>query len=120
MARLASAARRARAGDPSAGPVETLTIPDGQHSWLYEDPTYRAAVARFLAFALRGPLEPDAAAAIAASTPAERIPDGEPRFAAVEATPSGFRGLAQVALPGATRMPDQLAPPRTADEPGLG
>ena len=120
MGRLAAAARRARAGDPSAGPVETLTVPDGLHSWLYEDRIYRATVARFLARALGGPLDPDAAAAIAASTPAERIPDGEPLFAAAEMTPSGFRGLAQVALPGATRLPDHVTAARAADEPGLG
>jgi hypothetical protein len=120
MARLAAAARRARVGDPEAGPVETLAVRGGQHSWLYEEPIYRSAVARFLATALGGPIPPDEAAAIAAATHAERIPDGEQQFAAVDATPSGFRGLAQVALPGATRRPDQIVTPRTADEPGLG
>jgi fermentation-respiration switch protein FrsA (DUF1100 family) len=120
MARLAAAARRARAGDPGAGPVETLAVKGGQHSWLYEEPLYRSTVARFLAKALGGPTPPDQAAAIAAATFAERIPDGEQQFTAVEATPSGFRGLAQVALPGATRRPDQIGPPLTADEPGLG
>ena len=54
-----------------------------------------------LARALGGPLDPEAAGDIAAATPAERIPDGEARFAAVEETPGGFRTLAQVALPGA-------------------
>jgi len=120
MARLAAAARRARADDPAAAPVETLTVPAGQHSWLYEDPTYRARVARFLTMSLRGPLEPDQAGEIAAATRAERIPEGETPFTALDATPSGFRGLAQVALPGATRVPDVLAAPPTADEPGLG
>jgi alpha-beta hydrolase superfamily lysophospholipase len=120
MSRLAAAARRARAGDPGAGPVETLAVKGGQHSWLYEEPLYRSTVARFLAKALAGPTPPDQAAAIAAATFAERIPDGEQQFTAVEATPSGFRGLAQVALPGATRRPDQIGPPLTADEPGLG
>jgi len=134
LARLAAAARSTRSGRDAA-PVETLVLPGGQHSWLYEDPTYRATVARFLATALDGPLAPDEAAAIAAATPAERIPDSEPRFAAVAATPGGFRTLAQVALPGATRMPalapapapaadlapapdERVAP--SADEPGLG
>jgi len=120
MGRLAAAARRSRVGDRSAGPVETLTLPDGQHSWLYEDRTYRATVARFLATALGGPLDPEAAGAIAAATPAERIPDGETQFGAIERAPSGFRGLAQVALPGATRIPDPMGTPRAADEPGLG
>ena len=44
----------------------------------------------------------------------------EPLFAAAEGTPSGFRGLAQVALPGATRLPDHVTAARAADEPGLG
>ena len=125
MGRLAAAARSSRGkGD---APVETLAMADGQHSWLYEEPAYRAAVARFLTRALGGPLEPDEAARLAADTHAERIPDGETRFAAVAATPGGFRTLAQVAMPGATRLPaphdaathDPGVPP-AADEPGLG
>lgn len=125
MARLAAAARATREG-PDAAPVETLAIPGGQHSWLYEVPTYRATVARFLTTALGGPLTPDEAATIAAATHAERIPDAESRFAAVDATPGGFRTLARVALPGATkaRPPIAIAPepgvPPAADEPGLG
>jgi uncharacterized protein len=123
MARLAAAARATREG-PDQAPVETLAIPGGQHSWLYEDATYRATVARFLTTALGGPLAPDEAASIAAATHAERIPDGESRFAAVDATPGGFRTLARVALPGATRAPAQTAThpgiPLAADEPGLG
>jgi alpha-beta hydrolase superfamily lysophospholipase len=130
MARLAAAARSTRSGRDAA-PVETLVLPGGQHSWLYEDPTYRATVARFLTIALGGPLAPDEVAAIAGATPAERIPDSDARFAAVAATPGGFRTLAQVALPGATRAPalapaadlapsadERVAP--SADEPGLG
>ncbi len=116
MGRLAAAARASRAGSDSAV-VETLAVPGGQHSWLYEDPAYRSAVARFLTTALGGPLEPDEAARIAAATPSERIPDGEHRFTAVAATPGGFRTLAHVALPGATRAP---AADVAADEPGLG
>ena len=125
MRRLAAAARATRDGRDAA-PVETLAIPGGQHSWLYEDPTYRATVARFLTTALGGPLTPDEAATIAAATHAERVPDGESRFAAVDATPGGFRTLTQVALPGATRTrrpaPAVTEPgvPRAADEPGLG
>jgi alpha-beta hydrolase superfamily lysophospholipase len=124
MRRLAAAARATR--DVGGAPVETLAIPGGQHSWLYEDPTYRATVARFLTTALGGPLTPDEAATIAGATHAERVPDGESRFAAVDATPGGFRTLAQVALPGATRArrpePAVIEPgvPRAADEPGLG
>ena len=126
--RLEAAARAGRllrddAGP--AGPVETLVVPRGEHSWLYEDPTYRSTVARFLADALGGPLSSAEAARVAAETAALRIPDGDPRFSAVEGTPGGFRTLAQVARPGATRIP-AVAPdgaagvPATADEPGLG
>ncbi len=103
MDRLARAARAARAGDPDAAPVETVVIHGGQHSWAYEHPAYRAAVAGFLATALGGPLDPADAAAIARATPAERIADPEPRFAAVEANAGGFRTLARVVLPGATQ-----------------
>ena len=105
MERLAKAASASRAGEPDAAPVETLRVVGGQHSWLYEDPGYRRTVARFLARSLGGPLSPEAAAEVAASIDAVRIPDGEARFAAVAAEPGGFRTLAQVALPGATRKP---------------
>jgi uncharacterized protein len=110
MERLAAAARAARADDPLAAPVETLLVKDGQHSWLYEDAGYRAVVAGFLARALGGPFEPADAAARAEATPAERIPDIESAFAAINGTPGGLRTLASVALPGATR------PPRIDDE----
>jgi dipeptidyl aminopeptidase/acylaminoacyl peptidase len=118
MGRLAAAARATRTA-PDAAPVETLVIPGGQHSWLYEDARYRSALARFLATALGGPLSPDEAAAVAGATPAERIPDGETRFAAVAATPGGFRSLAQVALPGATRIPAAAPESASAGEPGV-
>ena len=125
LGRLARAARNARAGGAvlSTAPVETLVIAGGQHSWLYEDPGYRATIARFLARHLGGPLSPDEAARIAEATPAQRIPDGEQRFTAVAATPGGLRSFADLARPGATRAatfgaagPDDPA----ADEPGLG
>ena len=103
--RLVAAARAARAGDPFAAEVETLVVPGGQHSWLYEDAAYRRVVAGFLTRAMGGPLEPAVAEDIAAATHATRIPDGEAPFAAVEETLGGFRTLAQVALPGATRAP---------------
>jgi uncharacterized protein len=117
--RLAAAARRARAADPDAAPVETLVVPDGQHSWLYEDAGYRATVARFLTTAMGGPLDPEEAASIAAATHAERVPAAEERLSAVDTVPGGFRTLVRVALPGATKRldVDGLA---TADEPGLG
>jgi alpha-beta hydrolase superfamily lysophospholipase len=103
MERLATAARASRVDQPAAAPVETLLVPSGQHSWLYEDADYRRAVAGFLASALDGPLDPATAADIAAATPAQRIPDGEAQFDAVTETKGGFRTLAEVALPGATR-----------------
>jgi pimeloyl-ACP methyl ester carboxylesterase len=102
-ARLAAAGRAARADDPDAAPIETLIVAGGQHSWLYEVAEYREAVARVLALACGGPLEPEAAGTVAAATPAERIPDAETRFAAMEEIHGGLRTLAQVALPGGTR-----------------
>lgn len=122
LGRLADAAHKARADDPGAAPVETLIVGGGQHSWLYEVPDYRRAVARMLTIACGGPLDPDEAGEVAAATPAERIPDAETTFAAMEETHSGLRTLAQVALPGATRlrpvdMPE-TGPGATAVEPG--
>jgi hypothetical protein len=46
---------------------------------------------------------------VAAATHAERIPDGEVQFEAVQDEPGGLRSLAQVALPGATRAPRAIA-----------
>jgi alpha-beta hydrolase superfamily lysophospholipase len=115
LARLAAAARATRSADPDAQPVETIVITGGQHSWLYEDAAYRRIVARFLATALGGPLEPEEAGRVAAAIAAERIPDGEARFDAVAATPGGLRTLAQVALPGATRAPAVEPTPREVD-----
>lgn len=119
MQRLATAARRARVAEPDAAPIETLIVPDGQHSWLYEDAPYRAAVARFLTTAFGGPLQPDEAAAIAAATYVERVPAAEERLSAVDTVHGGFRTLVEVALPGATK-PLDLDALATADEPGLG
>ncbi len=108
LARLEHAALASRRGDPKAGPVESLRIAGGQHSWLYENPVYRRAVVRFLTEACGGPLDPDRAGEIAASTPADRIPDVEVRFEAIAESPGGIRTLARVALPGATRAPARL------------
>lgn len=136
MERLAKAARAGRetARDgrdgrhgQAPGPVETFVVAGGQHSWLYEDPGYRRVVARFLAEALGGPMSPEDAGAIAAATPTSRIPDGEAKFSAVSETQSGFRTLAQVALPGATRARIDAGVQGAGaveagapDEPGLG
>jgi pimeloyl-ACP methyl ester carboxylesterase len=105
MDRLAAAARAARADDPTAARVETLLVKGGQHSWLYEDPGYRAVMAGFLARVFGGPLDPTEAAERAEATNAERIPDVESAFAAIKGTQGGLRTLASVALPGATRPP---------------
>jgi pimeloyl-ACP methyl ester carboxylesterase len=91
LRRLAEARRAAR---PEAI-TETLVVDGGGHSWLYEFPEYRAAIARFLATALGGPLDPEAAAAIAAAVPAVRLPDPE-RLTTLDEEPGGFRSLARV------------------------
>jgi pimeloyl-ACP methyl ester carboxylesterase len=108
MERLAKAARAARLDRldravTDRAPVETILIEGGQHSWLYEFAEYRRAVASFLAASLGGPLTPGEAGEIAAATTADRIPDGEAKFAAVATNPGGLRTLAQVARPGATQ-----------------
>ena len=103
LRRLAAAALSTRDSDLSSATVETLIVAGGRHSWLYEDEGYRRAVARFLATSLGGPLKPDEAGQAAAAIAAARLPDGEIQFAALEEKNGGLRGLANVALPGATR-----------------
>ena len=121
MARLAAAARSTRVGTTNKAVVETLLVEDGQHSWLYEDPLYRRAVAGFLARALGGPFDPATAAELAGATAAVRIPEAEAGFAAVEEHPNGYRTLAELALPGVTRPPrfdaDEAGLPAPATEP---
>jgi len=95
LERLAQRARRARADDPEAAPVEVLSIDGGHHSWLFEFQTYRAVVARFLTRALGGPLDSNVAAAIARDVPAVRLADGGPGFSALEGEPGGIRTLAR-------------------------
>ena len=123
MGRLAAAARAGRASPTSddsseSAPVETMLVPNGQHSWLYEFPGVPPYRHELRCPRLRGPMEPAAAGELAAATPAERIPDAEGRFAAIEDQPGGFRTLAQVALPGATRpLPGATASMALEDEP---
>jgi pimeloyl-ACP methyl ester carboxylesterase len=95
LERLANRARRARVGDPTAGPVEVLSIPGGHHSWLFEFPEYRAVVGRFLARTLGGTFDPAVAGAVAAAVPAVRLTDGGPGFSALEGEPGGIRTLAR-------------------------
>ena len=120
MARLAKAARSARADKQPPVDVRTLLVEGGQHSWLYEDQGYRSEVASFLATELHGPLTAAEAGAIAAATPSDRIPDGEVAFAAVTENPGGLRTLAQVARPGATQpaIRDEGPVATAAGEPG--
>jgi uncharacterized protein len=112
LGQLERAAIASRRSDPGAAAVETLVVAGGQHSWLYENPIYRRAVARFLTVACGGPLDPEEAGQIAASTNAERIPQTGVKFEAIAGSRSGIRTLAGVALPGATRPPAATGPVR--------
>jgi alpha-beta hydrolase superfamily lysophospholipase len=112
--------RLLRAAAGAGRTVESLVIPGGQHSWLYEFPEYRRTVARFLTTALGGPLDPEAAGAIAAQVPAVRIPERETPFAAVAAEPGGLRTLAGVVLPDRRRREPQAVRADDGDEPESG
>jgi len=94
LAQLAAARRAAR---PHAV-TETLVVAGGRHSWLYEFPAYRAAIARFLAITLGGAVPPDEAAALAEAVPAVRLPEPE-RLTALDEEPGGFRSLARIFQP---------------------
>jgi len=89
--------RLARAATAAGHPPQTLVIPGGHHSWLYEFPEYRRTVAAFLAEALGGPLTPDEAGGRAAATDALRLPDTVRPPTAIESEPGGFRSLARIA-----------------------
>jgi pimeloyl-ACP methyl ester carboxylesterase len=91
MKRLLRAVEKARRGEQSAAPIETLLLPGAPHSWLYEYPAYRGAVGRFLATALGGPLSPAEAEAVAIATPAARLPQREHPFSAIKDEPGGVR-----------------------------
>ena len=92
----AGQSRRIAAGAPAGGPIETLVVPEGRHSWLYEHVEYRRAVAAFLTEALGGPYRPARAADRAAAVDARRIPDPDESFSAVVAAPDGRRTLAEM------------------------
>jgi uncharacterized protein len=100
LARLAAARRRARPG----AVTETLVIPGGQHSWLYEAAAFREGVARFLATWLDGPLPPEEAAAAARAVASLRLAEPE-RLSALDAEPGGARSLLTLFRPSATRPP---------------
>jgi alpha-beta hydrolase superfamily lysophospholipase len=103
-------ARLLRVATGAGRPVESLVIEGGRHSWLYEFPAYRRAVAAFLAGALGGPFDPDEAADRAAEVEARRLPDGEAPFEAVAAEPGGFRSLAGIAARATPRRPTIAGP----------
>ena len=83
LARLVHAAWTARADDPHAAPIVELAIEGGQHSWLYEYPAYRAAIGRFLAEALDGPLFPPDAARVAEAVDTRRPSEPDHAFSAI-------------------------------------
>jgi dipeptidyl aminopeptidase/acylaminoacyl peptidase len=73
--RLRDAAVTGRVGD--AADVELFMVPDGGHTWLYENEAYRRRIAAFLARSLGGPLSPEAAADAAGAVAARRLPEHE-------------------------------------------
>lgn len=83
LGRIVKAARISRTGIPHAAPVESLEIAGGQHSWLYEDPAYRAAIGGFLAATLGGTRTPEAAATLAASVDVRRPTEPEHGFSSL-------------------------------------
>jgi alpha-beta hydrolase superfamily lysophospholipase len=111
--------RLLRAARAAGRPVESLVIPGGRHSWLYEFPEYRRAVARFLAASLGGPLAPDEAGEVAAAVPVVRMTEPEAPFEAIAAEPGGVRTLAGVVLPGrrGRRGADPQSPEAVATDP---
>jgi hypothetical protein len=113
LARLAEARRLAL---PDAV-TEVMVVEGGRHSWLYEFPAYRAAIARFLAKTLGGPFDPDQAAALAEAVPAERLPDPE-RLTALDEEPGGFRSLARIIRQRDLRAPAVAPPSVLPGEPG--
>jgi len=116
---FAHLARLARAATAAGHPPEVLAIPGGQHSWLYEFPEYRWAVAAFLARALGGPLSPDEAGERAAAIDSRRLPDTVRPPTTVESEPGGFRSLARLAgpLPRRSSDPARDRPSVPADAP---
>lgn len=106
LARLVDAGQAARAGDPASVPIESLAIPGGLHSWLYEFPAYRAAIGRFLASTLDGPMAPEDAAAIAANVDARRPHEPDQEFSALAATAPTWGAEA---IDGVDDTPGQMA-----------
>ncbi|HEY6057120.1 MAG TPA: alpha/beta fold hydrolase [Candidatus Limnocylindrales bacterium] len=89
--RLVRAARRGRSRIANPQPVESLLLPGGRHSWLYEDERFRRTVAAFLARSLGGPYSPEEAAERAGQTFCVRPPEGEAPFDALVDLPAPVR-----------------------------
>jgi dipeptidyl aminopeptidase/acylaminoacyl peptidase len=114
---LEDAARRRRDDEPDAADVEVLEIPGGEHSWLYEFPSYRAAVGRFLASHL-GPLSPDEGSEVARAVAATRLPQREHPFSAIEPERSGLSTLVRaVKAAGDNRVDAAQGPGSPRHEP---
>ena len=96
---VAHLGRLARVARGAGRHVDTLVIEGGQHSWLYEFPAYRRAVAAFLARALGGPADPAVAGDLAAATDARRLPDAPRPPTTVQREPGGLRSLLPLILP---------------------
>ncbi len=94
LERLAAVARE------SGRNVETFVVAGGQHSWLYEFPEYRRAVASFLARTLGGPVSAEEAGELAAAADARRLPDTPRPDTAIQREPGGVRSLLALAIPG--------------------
>jgi uncharacterized protein len=103
--RLVDARRAAR---PLAVTGEIVVL-GGRHSWLYEFPEYRAAIGRFLATSLGGPLPPEESAAIAAAVDARRLPEPE-RLTTLDDEPGGLRSLTRLVRRHKTPAPDPVLP----------
>jgi pimeloyl-ACP methyl ester carboxylesterase len=73
--RLLTAARAGRS--PDDPPVELFVVPEGGHTWLYENEAYRRTIAAFLARSLGGSIDPAAAAAAAGAALVRRLPEPE-------------------------------------------
>lgn len=102
MARLERAAGRTGADGEAA--LISMVIPGGGHSWLYESPAYRAAVAGFLAEALGGPVDPGTARQIAEGVEAVRPSALGGPVGAIAAEPGGVRSLVGI-VRGGRRVP---------------
>ena len=114
LTRLAAAAGNARRSSGFA-PLEVLIVPEGRHSWLHEDETYRRTVARFLAEWLGGPYSPADAADRAAAVDAQRLPEQDDRFTAVTEAPGRLRTMAE--LSGAVPLAAADPAPAGAGDP---